>query len=124
MRPVCTVSYETTSVSFRRRLVVQAGRVRFIESTVRRYDTIRWIELYTRREQALCQRALSSNRSVSRNAYSLITVFLQPLSIRLDSFLLISRALENEIYFFFHARSVTRVEEELHVSDRLVKDKR
>lgn len=34
------------------------------------------------------------------NAYSLITVFLQPLSIRLDSFLLISRALENEIYFF------------------------
>lgn len=26
--------------------------------------------------------------------------------------------------FFFHARSVTRVEEELHMSDRLVKDKR
>lgn len=108
MRPVCTVSYETTSVSFRRRLVVQAGRVRFIESTVRRYDTIRWIELYTRREQALCQRALSSNRSVSPNAYSLITVFHQR---RCPFFPFNFARPRKRNIFFFHARPVVRAEE-------------
>lgn len=56
-----------TSVSFRL-VVVQAGRVRFIESTVRRYDTMD--RIIRQRGQPLCQRALSSNRSVSKRLFS------------------------------------------------------
>lgn len=62
------VRFPTRLLRFLFVVVVQAGRVRFIESTVRRYDTMD--RIIRQRGQALCQRALSSNRSVSKRLFS------------------------------------------------------